>query len=145
MKKLCHSITEKDTNKLITNQQDILKTQKQFHETLYKSRLNDGANYEAKKFLQNVCTPSLNEVEKNILDKPLNKKEIKEALYSMTANKSPGNDGLPVELYRTFWNMLKDIYLESVSISLERGEFTTSQKQATNTLIKKEGTDEQYL
>jgi len=51
--------------------------------------------------------------------------ECTEVLNSFPLNKVPGNDGLPVEFYKTFW------------VSIERGELSTSQKQAVITLIEK--------
>ena len=39
----------------------------------------------------------------------------------MQNDKSPGNDGLTKEFYVTFWNELKEIFVDSVSEAKEKG------------------------
>ena len=36
-------------------------------------------------------------------------------------HRSPGNDGLRKKFYETFWNELKEIFIESVSQTKEKG------------------------
>ena len=38
----------------------------------------------------------------------------------MQNDKSPGNDGLAKEFYETFWNELKEIFIDSVSETEKR-------------------------
>ena len=38
----------------------------------------------------------------------------------MENGKSPSNDGLTKEFYETFWNELKEIFIESLSESKEK-------------------------
>ena len=51
--------------------------------------------------------------------------------------KSPGNDGLTAEFYKTFWNLLGQQLTDSLNYSFEHGELSTSQKQAIIKLIDK--------
>ena len=60
---------------------------------------------------------------------------------SFQTNKSPGNDGIPIEFYKRCWNLISQPFLESVSESFEKGEMSNSQKQAVITLIEKKGKD----
>ena len=39
----------------------------------------------------------------------------------MQNDKYPGNDGLTKEFYATFWNELKEIFVDSVSEAKEKG------------------------
>ena len=55
----------------------------------------------------------------------------------MQNEKFPGNDGLTKELYETFWNELKEILIDSVSETKEKGYLSASQRQAVIGLIEK--------
>ncbi|WVZ93196.1 hypothetical protein U9M48_039196 [Paspalum notatum var. saurae] len=53
------------------------------------------------------------EEENNFLVPPFTEKEVKEAVFQMEQNKSPGPDGFPVEFYQVFW----DIHLSLFSLN----------------------------
>ena len=55
----------------------------------------------------------------------------------MQNNKSPGNDGLTKEFYETFWDELKEIFVNSVKEAKEIGRLSTSQRQVIIKLIEK--------
>ena len=55
----------------------------------------------------------------------------------MQNDKSPGNDWLTKEFYETFWNELKENFIDSVSETKEKGHLSTSQRQDIIRLIKK--------
>ena len=44
----------------------------------------------------------------------------------MENDKSPGNNGLTKEFYELFWNELKEIFIDSVSETKEKGHLNTS-------------------
>ena len=48
----------------------------------------------------------------------------------MSNNKSPGNNGLTKELYKTFWEDLKKSLCACITETFHRGELSHSQKQA---------------
>lgn len=52
--------------------------------------------------------------QKNICEGELTEKEIYTALTSIASNKSPDTDGLTKEFYDTFWNEVKNIFMESL-------------------------------
>ena len=55
---------------------------------------------------------------------------------SMDNDKSPGNDGITKEFYRTFWDTVKELLCASIQQSFLAGELSTSQKQAIIKLIE---------
>lgn len=59
-------------------------------------------------------------------------------LNSFALNKTPGNDGLPIEFYRTFWNLVGELFVESFN---SMKEMSSSQRQAVITLIEKKDQD----
>ena len=64
---------------------------------------------------------------------------------SFQTNKTPGNDGIPIEFYKVFWPLISDPFLKCVNESFEKGEMSCSQKQAVITLIEKKGKDRSYI
>ena len=56
---------------------------------------------------------NLNFTEINECDNELSEKELYISLTSMQNNKSPGNDGLTKEFFVTFWEDIKDVFLNS--------------------------------
>ena len=57
-------------------------------------------------------------------------------LRSMPSNKTPGNDGLSKEFYETFWDEIKDVFLNSVKEAKEIGSLSVSQTQAIMKLLE---------
>ena len=66
-------------------------------------------------------------------------------LDSFDNNKTPGNDGIPIEFYRTFWSVISDSFMNCINECFEKGEMSSSQKQAIITLIEKKGKDRSIL
>ena len=58
-------------------------------------------------------------------------------MKSMKNNKTPGNDGLTKEFYKTFWEELKTILMESVNQAFHTKILSISQRQAVIKLIEK--------
>ena len=67
--------------------------------------------------------------------------ECSKVLNSFAINKTPGNDGLPIEFYQTFWNSVGELLVESFNESFIKGEMSPSQRQAIITLIEKKDQD----
>jgi len=67
--------------------------------------------------------------------------ECSKIINSFPLNKVPGNDGLPIEFYKTFWNFLGDPLVQCFNASFVQGEMSPSQRQAVTTLIGKKDQD----
>ena len=74
------------------------------------------------------------------LTKLIIKNELKQAIYQMQNDKSPGIDGIPVEFYKTFYETLENdlIQLYNNILFLEKS-ITNTMKQAITTLIPRKG------
>ena len=59
--------------------------------------------------------------------------------------KTPGNDGIPIELYKIFWPLIGKFLIASFNEALHNKAMSPSQKQALITLIEKKGKDRNYL
>ena len=113
----------------ITDPNIILNKIRNFCESLFKkcdsklpSQIND--------FLDKVQLPKLNITEINECDDELSEKELYISLMSMQNNKSPGNDGLTKEFFVTFWEDIKDAFLNSCRAGNLKKELSTLQRQA---------------
>lgn len=98
--------------------------------------------------------PSLNEVEltaflseanlsqmpqpsADSLDSPITLTELKEALLNMKTGKSPGLDGIPPEVFLTFWAQLGPLLLDMIHFSLKNGSFSRDASTAIISLSLK--------
>lgn len=48
-------------------------------------------------------------------------------------NKTPGNDGIPIEFYKKFWPLISEPFILCTNECFEKGEMSCSQKQAVLT------------
>ena len=63
----------------------------------------------------------------------------------MQNDKSPGSNGLTKEFYETFWNELKESFIDSVSKTKEKGHLSISQRQVIIRLIEKKDKDKRFI
>ena len=75
----------------------------------------------------------------------INYKECHEALPTFKNNKSPGNDGLTSEFYKSFRETISNDLIKRINDIQKFGSLTHSQKQAVITLIEKKGKDILFL
>ena len=103
-------------NNLICADKEILKKCESFYQNLHSSKVatdnQDGAFF----FPQQEDRTVLNSDEQSLCKGELSIKECLESLKSMVPDKSPGNDGLPSEFYKVFWNVA-DILINSFNYS----------------------------
>ncbi|CAM2119617.1 unnamed protein product [Caretta caretta] len=83
--------------------------------------------------------PTVSMGDRNWLELPLTLAEFSEALRRMPTNKSPGMDGLTVEFYRTFWDILGPDLATVWAESLQGGVLPLSCRRAVLALLPKKG------
>ena len=59
-------------------------------------------------FLRDLNIPKLSEEQKLSCEGKITSEECALILENFQNNKSPGNDGIPVEFYRKFWQLLSE-------------------------------------
>lgn len=125
----------------ITCFENILQEVVNFYTDLYATKqirdevMND--------YLDNTNLEStLSESDITLCEGMLTMQECTDVIKKMKKNKSPGNDGLPVEFYLTFWEDIKNVVIESLNESFVTGEMSSSQKCAIITLMFKKGDPE---
>ena len=121
-----------------TETNEILEQLCLFYDNLYSSKQVPDKyvdNYLSEINLENKLTDE----DREIFEKFPTEKECAEAVFHMKQNKSPGNDGIPVEFYKMFWKHLKTHYYNALIYSFEQGELSTTQKCSILSLIFKKG------
>ena len=128
----------------ISDKNDILEHLHSFYSDLF-SRKSQMSEAQCLQFLQNIDIPSLSQEHMNSCDIDISITELKNSLFSMPNNKSPGNDGLTVEFYREFWDPIKNVLFDSVQFSAHVGKLSTSQRQAIIKLLEKKDKDKRFI
>ncbi|CAM2100050.1 unnamed protein product [Caretta caretta] len=83
--------------------------------------------------------PMVSAGDQDRLELPLSLAELSEALRRMPTNKSPGMDGLTVELYRVFWDILSLDLVIVWAEALQSGVLPLSCRRAVLALLPKNG------
>ena len=129
-------------NSLTTDPCTILSEQKRFYKDLYKSRSKDAEKDSViDDFLSKLGIPKLSENQKRQCEGKITIQECVAILKSFQENKSPGNDGIPIEFYKKCWTLISEPFLECANESFEKGEMSNTQKQAVITLIEEKKTN----
>ena len=81
---------------------------------------------EIKFFLRHLNIPKLPEDKSKLCEEDLTEKDLCDSMKSMQKGKSPSNEGLTKEFYETFWNELKEIFVDSVLEAKEKGHLSIS-------------------
>ena len=64
--------------------------------------------------------PSVTNDQKVVCKKELTYEELSDALKGTPNNKSPGNDGLTKAFYKTFWDELKNSFINSIELVCQK-------------------------
>ena len=128
----------------ITDRTCILNHIKDFYEALFK-KPEHKTTAEIRDFLNVIDVPKSSEDQVKLCEEDLTKKDLYKSLRSMQNNKSPGNDGLTKEFYKTFWDDLKEIFVNFVGKAKEIRHLITSQRQAIIKLIEKKYRDKRFM
>ena len=121
---------------LVFGTNNVQKRQVHFYKDLYTSQpLQNG---DTGFFLDNIDS-QLTQTSKQYMDSVVAKDEISKAIKKMTNNKSPGEDGIPVEFYKVYWNVISDDLLEVLHVGLDNGQLAYTQYLAVIILLYKKG------
>ena len=71
--------------------------------------------------------------------------DLEEAIKGMSNNKTPGEDGIPVDFYKVFWNQIKGIFYPMVLENFERQNLHQTARKGILNLIPKAGKDARYI
>lgn len=106
-----------DNGNIIRDPKLILQENANCYKKLY------GKNYNVKFELFDLPGVKLTKEQAEKAEVKLGLEELTLALHSMADGKTPGCDGLTVEFYKAFWELIKDCYFNAVCFAIQRGHF----------------------
>ena len=135
-----------ENEKEITSQEDILKYEEKFYNTLYTLKeLPEKQKQEAANMFNDESLPKLSNENKQTCETDLSLKEIGEALKDLKNGKSPGSDGFTSDFYKFFWPLIKNTVFESLLYSYNNGKLSIDQRRGIINLIPKKDKDPRFL
>ena len=115
---------------------DLLETAASFYEMLYRSEPT--SPHHEDELAANIIR-RLSDEHMRTLDGSLTAEETREAVLPLRPNKSPGVDGIPIEVYRRFWVLLEDGCLAVYREALDSGRLGLIQQTGIVRLLYKKG------
>ena len=101
-------LAEHKEGQIYTDKEKLIEISTKFYKSLYTPNKVNTATQD--KLLKNI-KKKISQREKEILDAPLEDKELMTAAFQLKKDRSPGLDGLPTEFYQEYWDLIKDLYL----------------------------------
>ena len=96
-------------------------------------------------FLSDIHLPTISDDNYNMCEAETTEDNLLVALKSIPNDKAPGNDGLSKEFYETFWEDIKDIFINALKQAKIGDSLTISQRQAVVKLLEKKDRDTRYI
>ena len=106
---------------------------KQYYKKLYTKTIPDPMTYLDK--VQNIN--KVNDEDFISMNREITEAELLTIVKSLPNNKTPGEDGLPSEFYKVFWQDIKYYLLESYKYSYQMGNLTITWKRGILCLTPK--------
>lgn len=94
--------------------------------------------------LDEIAFPRLAEEQVRLLEAPLTVEEIATAIASFARSKSPGSDGLPIEFYSQYSEVITPKLLALYNEMFKSFTLPISMREATIILIPKPGKDPSF-
>ena len=128
-----------DSGTQIQDPQEILVEQRAFYASLYEEDEN------VKFTLENTYGIKVPEKIKRDQENQLTLVDLQEAIRSMKNNRTPGEDGIPVDFYKVFWSKIKDIFYGMVLEVYNKNVLHKSARKGILNLIPKPNKDTRLI
>ena len=121
----------------INNENVILDQIEIFYKNLYTSE-ESFSDEECDLFIRNLEIPILLDEDRDNLEGQLTYDECRKALETFQNDKAPGEDGVTIEFYKYFFDLLGNDLLAGFNEAHAKGELSISQRRGIITLTPKE-------
>ena len=122
-------------DKEITDSREIIEVQKHFYEQLYD--VDDEVSFN----LTNSFGIKVPHEIRSAQQQQIGLEDMTIAIKTMSNNKTPGEDGLPIEFYKIFWVEIKDVFLEAILYAYDEKKLFSSARKGILNLIPKANKD----
>ena len=119
---------------LQSNTEKVLCITAEYYSNLFQA---GETNKRLQKEILSKTKVKINQDQKAFCDKELDLNELEEGMKHLSAGKTPGLDGLPVEFYQKMWPVVKSDFLEMVGEVQKQNILSNSQRKGTIRLIFK--------
>ena len=120
----------------VTNDSDILKECSSLYSMLYTSKNTAATSFSGSLFFRQEYLQH-NEINEQKCEGLMTEKECLEASKSTDFGKSPGMDGLSVEVYKVFWGDVSLLFVSCLKKSCQKGKLAIMQRRGILSLIPK--------
>ena len=111
---------------ITTDPYRILSEQKRFYQNLYKTNDSVEASDPIEAFLNSLNIPKLSEEQTQSCEEQIPTEECRTIIETFQNNKSPGNDGLPIEFYKSCLDLISEPFTDCINESFDREEMSNS-------------------
>ena len=136
--KTCYKIISESGQEIIIPEQ-ILSEQKEFYSKLYQK--DENVHFDLKNSY-GICVPEEIKLEQ---EKMLTLDDLQDAIKSMKNNKTPGQDGLPIDFYKVFRMKLRDLFCRVVEEVYDSEMLHSTARQGILNLIPKSNKDSRFI
>ena len=136
--KTCYKLIDEDGTETSIPEQ-ILEKQKEFYANLYS--LDEDVSFN----LTNTTSILVPEDIRNNQETQISSQDLEQAIKKLNNNKTPGEDGIPVDFYKVFWKQLKEPFTAMVDYTYHHGALHASARRGILNLIPKSNKDTRYV
>ena len=132
-----------ENDELVETDYEIIETCTEFYSNLYKRK-----GPESFRFSNFECPPQdcvLDASHVQILQQPITLAELTATLKTMKSEKSPGTDGLTVEFYKEYWDLLGPRVFDCITYAIGNGSFSLFQREGIMKLLPKPRKDPRFV
>ena len=92
--------------------------QRRFYQELYTERNKNNEAIES--FLRDLSIPKLSEEQKMSCEGKITSEEYALLLECFQNNKTPGDNGIPIEFYKKFWPLISEPFVQCTNECFEK-------------------------
>ena len=121
---------------LTNNLSDIILSYRNFYQNLFS---HESLDIQKQDHIIAQLERCLSDADANTCEGLLTRDECHNALKGLARGKTPGIDGLPVEFYIAYWDILGNDFVDAANSSYHDGLLSPTQRQGVITLLYKKG------